>query len=161
MVVKKLILSCLVVFVLAAAVKAQSAFSCTGGDSSGTGGSVSYTAGIVSYTTLSGAAGSVAQGVQQPYEISVLTGLEVPDDIQLEISAYPNPARKTLFLKTTSHSTAGMEYQLYHINGSMVERNKIVNDVTAIDMENLVPATYFLKIIEKNTEIKTFKIIKN
>ena len=104
MVVKKLILSCLVVIVLAAAVKAQSAFSCTGGDSSGTGGLVSYTAGIVSYTTLSGAAGSVAQGVQQPYEISVLTGLEVPDDIQLEISAYPNPARKTLFLKTTSHS---------------------------------------------------------
>jgi hypothetical protein len=32
---------------------------------------------------------------------------------------------------------------------------------TSIVMSNLVPATYFVKVIESNREVKTFKIIKN
>jgi hypothetical protein len=161
MVVKKLIISCWLFVLLVATVNAQSAFSSTGGSFSEPGGSVSYTVGIVSYKTLSDAAGSVVQGVQQPYEISVLTGLELPRDIRLDISAYPNPARETLYLKTSNSFASNMEYQLYHINGSIIERNKITKDITILDVEKLIPATYFLKIIEKNTEIKTFKIIKN
>jgi len=28
-------------------------------------------------------------------------------------------------------------------------------------MSNLVPATYFVKVIQENKEVKTFKVIKN
>ena len=41
--------------------------------------------------------GSAAQGVQQPYEISVVTAVEKALDISLEMVVYPNPA--TDFIK--------------------------------------------------------------
>ncbi len=69
---------------------AQQAVPASGGDAVGSGGSSSYTVGQVLYTTNSGANGSVAQGIQQPYEISTLVGLEVTE-INLKLSAYPNP----------------------------------------------------------------------
>lgn len=161
MIVKKLITNCLLLVLLIATAKAQSAFSGTGGDLSGTGGSVSYSIGIVSYTSHSGASGSIVQGVQQPYEISVISGVEALHDLELEILAYPNPASEKLYLKTANSNYTDLSYQLYHINGSMIKRNKIVNSTTNIDVGHLVPATYFLKIMKKNTEIKSFKIIKN
>ncbi|MCB0409870.1 MAG: hypothetical protein KDD29_06595, partial [Flavobacteriales bacterium] len=43
----------------------------SGGDALGVGGSASYSVGQVVYTTHTGVNGSIAQGVQQPYEISV------------------------------------------------------------------------------------------
>jgi len=39
-----------------------------------------------------GTNGSAAQGVQQPYEISVVTAIEEAMDISIEMVVYPNPA---------------------------------------------------------------------
>src|SRR6056297_978638 len=55
---------------------AQQAMPASGGDASGSGGFVSYSVGQVVYTTHTGANGSVAQGVQQTYEIAVESGIE-------------------------------------------------------------------------------------
>src|SRR5450759_4054107 len=60
---------------------AQSTISATGGNASGTGGNLSYTIGQVAYMTISGITGTVTQGVQQPYEISVVSALEEAKDI--------------------------------------------------------------------------------
>ncbi len=125
---------------------------------------MSYTVGQVVYTTNTGTNGSVAQGVQQPFEISVVTGIEEAKGITLQCSAYPNPTTDFLTLKvdaSTSLSIQSMEYQLFDINGKLLENKKVEDDETSIVMSNLVPATYFLKIIQNNKEIKTFKIIKN
>jgi hypothetical protein len=70
-------------------VHAQSTIPATGGNAAGNGGSVSYTVGQIVYTTVSGTNGSVAQGVQQPYEISVVTGIE-NKEINLSCSIYSN-----------------------------------------------------------------------
>jgi hypothetical protein len=64
-------------------VSAQESINATDGDVSGSGGSVSYSVGQVVYTTHTGTSGSVAEGVQQPYEISVVTGLEEAQSINL------------------------------------------------------------------------------
>ena len=80
--------------------QAQTAIPATGGNVSGTGGSVSYSVGQVVYTTNTGGAnGSVAQGVQQPFEISVVTGIDEANGITLQCSAYPNPTTDFLKLK--------------------------------------------------------------
>ena len=63
-----------------------------GGNASGNIGSASYSIGQVFYITSSGTNGSVAQGVQQPYEISVITGMDEFKDMKLECYAFPNPA---------------------------------------------------------------------
>ncbi len=52
--------------------QAQTSVNATGGNASGSGGSASYSVGQVVYTTHTGTNGSVAQGVQQPFEISVV-----------------------------------------------------------------------------------------
>jgi hypothetical protein len=141
--------------------QAQQVVTTSGGNASGSGGSVSYTVGQIVYTTNANSNGSVAQGVQQPYEISVVTGIEAANDISLEIIVYPNPATDFIRLKIENYEVQNLRYQLYDINGSLLQDNKIVGDETDIVMSNYVSATYFLKVTDNNKLIKTFKIIKH
>ncbi|MEJ5266144.1 MAG: hypothetical protein WHT29_12590, partial [Bacteroidales bacterium] len=97
---KKLKLSAIILLGLGlTGLQAQESVNATGGNAFGSGGSVSYSVGQVVYTTNSGTNGSVAQGVQQPYEISVVTGLEEAKGINLSVSAYPNPTTDYLTLR--------------------------------------------------------------
>ena len=138
---------------------AQQATTASGGDASGSGGSVSYSVGQVVYTTNTGSSGSVAQGVQQPYEISITVGLNEMG-VNLNLSAYPNPTTNYLMLQIDNYDKA-LSYQLFDISGKLLETNTIVANSTTIKMEQLATATYFLKVIQNNKEVKTFKIIKN
>ncbi|MFA5773006.1 MAG: T9SS type A sorting domain-containing protein [Thermoplasmata archaeon] len=140
---------------------AQEAIPATGGNASGSGGSVSYSVGQVVYTTNTGQTGSVAQGVQQPYEISIVNGITEAKGITLQCSAYPNPATNFVKLKIENFELLTLNFQLYDINGKLLKNKKIEGNETSIVMSNLVPATYFLKVIQSNKEVKTFKIIKN
>ena len=78
--------------------QAQEAIPASGGEASGTGGTTSYSIGQVVYTINTGTNGSVAEGLQQPYEISMVTGIEQAKEINLLFSAYPNPATDLLIL---------------------------------------------------------------
>jgi len=142
---------------------AQQATTASGGDASGSGGSVAYSVGQIVYTTNTGSNGSVAQGVQQPYEISITTGL-LETDIKLNLSAYPNPTTNYLMLQidaSAALSNQSMSYQLYDISGKLLESNTVVANSTTIKMEQLATGNYFLKVTQNNTLVKTFKIIKN
>jgi hypothetical protein len=144
--------------------QAQEVVPASGGNASGSGGSVSYSVGQIVFTTNTGANGSVAQGVQQPYEISMVIGLEEAKSINLVVSAYPNPANDYLQLQmdaATLLSIKSMSYQLYDINGKLLQKGEITGNQTNIAMSNLLPAIYFVKVIQGSKEIKTFKIIKN
>ena len=145
---------------------AQEAIPASGGNATGSGGSVSYSVGQVFYTTNAGSGGSVLQGVQQPYEISVVTGLEEAKGISLQCSVYPNPAASYLIVHFDSEVKDQFSAYLFDMNGKLLTIQHIEGNDTRIDISNLVIATYFLKILQtKNTafqrEIKTFKIIKN
>ena len=57
-----------------------------GGNATGSSGNVSFTVGQVAYNTNDNANYSVAEGVQQPFEISTLTVDEhLPSNIQLTV----------------------------------------------------------------------------
>lgn len=77
---------------------AQQAVTGAGGEASGAGGTSSYSVGQVVYTTNTGTNGTVAQGVQQPYEISVVASVQEVQNISLEAVVYPNPAQNELRL---------------------------------------------------------------
>lgn len=159
---KALKISIVIVFVIGfTSLQAQSTNPASGGNASGSGGSVSYTIGQIVYTKNNGTNGSVAQGVQQPYEISVVTGIEEALGISLEIMVYPNPATDFVKLKIENYEVQNLKYQLYDINGSLLQDNKIVGNETNIVMSYYMSATYFLKVTDNNKVVKTFKIIKN
>lgn len=140
--------------------QAQQATTATGGDASGSGGTVAYSVGQIVYTTNTGTTGSVAQGVQQPYEISIVLGID-NHSINLELSAYPNPTTDYLTLNVGNAELSTLNFQLFDISGKLIEAKKITSTTETIRMENLASATYFLKVTNNNQEVKTFKIIKN
>ncbi|MDI3479763.1 MAG: hypothetical protein PWQ43_1230 [Rikenellaceae bacterium] len=141
-------------------VSAQESVNATGGNASGIGGSASYSVGQVAYQTYTSTNGSVAEGVQQPFEISVGTGLEEATGINLTISAYPNPTTDYLTLSIDNFDFSNLSYQLYDMNGKLLQSEKITGNQTSIVMSNLAPATYFVKVVQSNKEVKTFKIVK-
>jgi hypothetical protein len=141
--------------------QAQETANAAGGNASGSGGSASYSVGQVVYTTYAGTNGSVAEGIQQPYEISVVTGLEEAKGISLSVSAYPNPTTDYLTLEVKDVELTNLRFQLYDMNGKLLQNEKITGNQTSIVMSNLVPANYFVKVVQGSKEVKTFKIIKN
>lgn len=165
--VKSLIVATLLTFTFSlSTVSAQESVNTTGGNASGSGGTVSYTVGQLGYQTHTGTNGSVAEGVQQPYEISVVIGIEVVKGINLSVMAYPNPTADYLTLildgdVKTSHDLSRMSYQMYDIQGKLLQNQKIESNQTSIEMSKLEPATYFIKVIQGQKEVKTFKIVKN
>ena len=138
----------------------QQAIVTTGADATGTGGTISYSVGQVVYQTHTGTSGSVTEGVQQPYEISVLSSVKDVTDITLTCSAYPNPTADYLTLKVDNYAFDNLRYQLFDMQGKLLESKIITSDETNIPMNVYTPATYLLNVIHPNNEITTLSIIK-
>jgi hypothetical protein len=138
----------------------QQTIPATGGTATGSGGTVSYTIGQVTYQMFSGADASVAQGVQQPYEISVITSVGNTEGILLEYKVYPNPAHGLIKLTIKPFDDGNYKYWLYDINGILLQDKKILSEETEISLESLTPAVYFLKVLKDNKEVKVFKVVK-
>ena len=142
---------------------AQETVTTTGGEATGTGGTASYSVGQVVYTTATGTNGSVAQGVQQPYEISTTVGIK-ETAINLEMNVYPNPTTNYLTLKvdaSTSLSNQQLSYQVIDLQGKVIKNKKVSSTTTSINVESLPKAIYFINVTKDNQTIKIFKIIKN
>lgn len=140
--------------------QAQESANASGGDATGGGGSVAYSVGQIVYTTHTGINGSVAQGVQQPYEISVVLSIKHPAEIHLSMMAYPNPTPDMLTLSIKGASIEDLSYQLYDMAGRLIEDQRITSPETQIRMGSLNDAVYHLKVVNSSQEVKTFKIIK-
>ena len=138
--------------------QAQETSAASGGEATGTGGTSSYTIGQTVYTSASGVGGSSSQGVQQSFEISIITGAEITT-INLGLYAYPNPTINNLTLKVEDAS--GLSYQFYDLQGSLILSETVLSTITSINLEGQSSAVYFLKVLKNNQELKTFKIIKN
>ena len=137
---------------------AQESPTTAGGEATGTGGTASYSVGQVVYTSATGTNGSLAQGVQQPYEISTTVGIK-ETAITLELSVYPNPTTDYLTLKVDDFET--LNFQLIDLQGKIIENKKVSSTTTSINVENLPKALYFLNVTKNNKVVKSFKIIKN
>jgi hypothetical protein len=154
------ILTTLITLIFSVGLHAQEAVPATGGDATGAGGSSSYTLGQVVYTTNTGSNGSVAQGAQQPYEISTSLGIEVTE-ISLEMIAHPNPTNNALTLNIGNYNNEKLTYQLYDMQGKLLDSKQVVNSSTTIGMQDLTTNTYLLNVLDNNSLIRTFRIVKN
>lgn len=131
----------------------------SGTSSESVGGSVSYSIGQLVFTTNTGTNGSVAQGVQQPIEISVELGLPEVSSINLT-RVYPNPTSNYIHLKIEKYELVDFSFSLIDINGRVLSNGVILDNITLVSLEKFPSATYYLNVIKGNKNIKTFKIIK-
>jgi len=139
---------------------AQEVITASGGNAEGSGGSVSYSVGQVFYMTHEGTTGSVNEGVHQPYEISAITGIEESEGIDLVLSAFPNPVTDFLILRIDQDNPENLSYQLFDINGRLIQIGHVIGNETIIDMTGSIPAVYLLKVLDNEKEIKIFRILK-
>lgn len=149
-------------------IQAQEVVSAAGGDALGSGGSESYSIGQIAYSTYTVTTGSIAEGVEQPYEISTISGTNPAKETNLSVFVFPNPASTDLVLEINASNASdiqALQARLYDINGKLLGIRLINNNKTSINMSELTPGTYFLKVIRikraSSQTVKTFKIIKN
>lgn len=140
---------------------AQSSVNAGGGNAAGIGGKVSYSTGQLVYHTSIGANGSVAQGVQQPFEISVVSVVKEYQDKFILISVYPNPTAGYLQLSMEMEGINELTFQLYDIKGIVLHNANPAGYVTLLDMRHYPSGVYFIKVFSGNEPVKVFKIIKN
>ena len=139
----------------------QNTCSTCGGNGIGNGGTFSYTIGQLAYTLKGDANLSIMEGVQQPFEILIISGIENPE-IELEMLVYPNPVLEKLKLQVNASELGHSKfiYQLYNLSGTLVKENEISSSLTTIDMSGLIASTYFLKVVKEKEALKAYKIIK-
>jgi len=140
--------------------QAQTGITTAGGNAAGIGGTVAWSTGQVVYTKYTGVNGSVAEGVQQPHEISITPGTQT-GGFNFSLMAYPNPTNDFVTLQLKYYNNENLTWQLFDIAGRLVGSNKITGNKTTIVMSHLAAATYLLKIISDNETVQIFKIIKN
>ena len=141
--------------------KAQQTTVASGGNGSGTGGSFAYSVGQTMYTAQSNNATTLSKGVQQGFELFLITGLEDEDRFGLAATVFPNPTSNylTVEIKNYSPDTA-MEIFLFDVKGQQVLRQQVVDVQTQLQMEHLSAALYVLKLIQGNKLVKVVKVIK-
>jgi hypothetical protein len=137
---------------------AQEAVVPAGGDATGSGGSLSYSVGQVVYTVISDQNNSIVQGVQQPYEISVVISVAEVQPVN-NVLLYPNPTVNEVAL--CLNFMEGLYYRIIDIKGTFMESRMIMADQTIIDMSRYSPSTYLFELIQNNKTIQTYQIVKN
>ena len=132
----------------------------SGGNATGVGGSSSYSIGQTNYISQNSSSWTVTLGVQQPYEIVTL-GIDDYTEINLTMSAYPNPTTDLLNLLVNADKWTNLTYQLFDTSSKTASSlQKIKAPETNISMQELQRGIYFLVINTNGRTIKTFKIIK-
>jgi len=140
--------------------QAQNAITTAGGDATGVGGSVAWSLGQVVYTKYTAGNGSVAEGVQQPREISVTAGTQT-GGFNFSLLVFPNPTNDFVTLQLKYYNNENLAWQLFDFTGRLVGTNKITGNNTKIAMKQLAASVYLLKIILEKETVQTFKLIKN
>jgi hypothetical protein len=141
-------------------VPAQETILASGGEASGNIGTASYSIGQVFFSVYSLTEGYITEGVQQPYEIFIVSGLD-NDIITLEYMVYPNPVSSHLILKVNHSPDLQLLYQLFDNKGSMLGNGTINGNECTISMEKYAAGAYYLVVVNRKKRIRTFKIIKN
>jgi len=138
---------------------AQKCIHAAGGEAGGSGGSVSWSLGQVACSDWSDAGGIVTEGVQQPYEIFIMPGLQ---EFQSNPAClvFPNPTSGNLNLKILDPELKNISLRIYDTKGRQLRNLKVTAKETTIPMDDLKTNTYYLCIQEKDQPVMTYKILK-
>jgi hypothetical protein len=148
----------LIFFGLSINLKAQNNTVSSGGDAEGSNGSISFTVGQVVYTSAEGSNGSVNQGVQQPYDIDIITGIELEE---IKLTLYPNPTLGQFNLSIADSRVSEYSIQLFDVAGRLLLSKKQLLELNPISLEQYATGAYTLSVFKKDELVKSFRIVRN
>ena len=155
--IRKTVLTFILVFSITTLVAQESTVS-AGNSISSSSGSISYSIGQIAYTTNTGSNGSTCQGVQQPYEIYVLSSSDKINDFNIKV--YPNPVYDNLTLQYSNFTNEKICFQILDNKGSIIRYENITSSETRIDFRTLASGEYYVKVTDGFKELKVYKIVK-
>ena len=129
----------------------------SGGNASSSSGSVSYSIGQVVYTSAEGDNGSINQGVQQPYTVDVITGIEHPE---IDLSVFPNPTQGQITLNIALDRTESYSCSLFDATGRSVFTQDKLNPSTIISLDAFAVGTYTLSVSKEKEVVKSFRVVR-
>lgn len=157
----KPMINLLFLFFIGITLHAQEAFVVSGGTAITNEGSVSYSVGQAFTQTASSESGNLTAGVQQAFEIEVVSAVKDAESIALSCKAYPNPTIDYLQLDIEGTDFESLSYQMFNSKGQLIADQTVMDQVTTINMQEHLPAIYILRVMSKSIEVKTFRIVKN
>ena len=115
--------------------------------------SISWTLGELATTTLSGGDMILTQGFQQPSDFG--TGIS-PEELNWEITAYPNPVKDQLFIRFDIDRTRDFWIEIQDVTGRVLslEQHKEIfpGDVIQVNTSRFTYGVYFLKAFTPDRE---------
>ena len=118
-------------------------------------GSISFTIGEPIIETLGNEDHILTQGFQQSSR-DITTGNNELE--YLSINIYPNPT--TDYVTVELSEIEELDYQLYDLNGILINQGQISQIETTISLNNYIPSIFILKLIDNNLGNRTFQIVK-
>lgn len=159
----KKLCSLIIILMSVTAVFSQYAIVPAGGDAQNANGSVSYTVGQVVTQTSANSNGSisVAEGVQQPYEIQTV-GVDNYPQIALNAMVFPNPTENLAQLQLNGFEIPadGLQTTLYDGKGKLLQSLSVTDDLTTFQIGQYATGTYYLELRDKKQVLKTFKVVR-
>jgi hypothetical protein len=135
----------------------------SGSSVTGSSGTVSYSIGQVFYTYIGlESTYNVTQGIQQNEKVEKSLGTVVNIETKTEIFIFPNPTTDfvNVNIKGYEFEKGQQSYELYDMQGRLIQQNSINQAETQISLSNLISSTYILRVSMDGEVLKTFKIIK-
>ena len=120
-------------------------------------GSISWSLGELAIHTLKSGESIITQGFQQT-RLAVTSVKEIPG-LTMLITAYPNPASDHIYLKVDGEAE-NLHYEVYNTNGKLLRRGLIDTNPVQIPFHDLSSAVYFIRVIQGNIPVKTFRVVK-
>ncbi|BDD05176.1 T9SS type A sorting domain-containing protein [Aureibacter tunicatorum] len=137
-------------------VKAQEVISSQGGSYSNANANMDFTIGEAIIEMGTDGVYDITQGFHQTvWAVTVLRN-DLPD---YEVSVYPNPTSDILNIKTSKFRN--VTYNLYDLEGRLILQNELEDNLTTIEVRDLISGSYLLTLRDGKQSLKTFKLIKH
>ena len=135
---------------------AQEVISTQGSTYTNSTATIDFTIGEAIISTQSNGIHDICQGFHQ----TNWNFVDLEDfDRDFEVSVLPNPLENVLVINAPIY--LGKTYVLYDAQGRIVVDGKLDTNKTLVSVEFLSPALYTLVVKERDTLLKSFKLIKN
>ena len=140
--------------------KAQEVIASSGDYYSDTAVSISWTLGEIVTTAINDTAGILTQGFQQSKVTATL--IKKADSLIFNAYVFPNPTNEKLYIINENDKGQKINIVLYGLNGKEIRRGSFNTKTGILEVFDLVPGVYILKLYDVNNNLqKTFKIVKN
>ena len=136
-------------------VTAQEIVSTQGDSYSNASGNIDFTIGEVVINTGTDGTNDLTQGFHQTNWYFV--GLE-DHSPSYEATIFPNPTSEVLNIRTSTFEN--VTYTLYDAQGKLVMQDILSAEQTPIQVGQLAPGSYSLRLNNQTQNLKTFKLIK-